>query len=58
MYNFGAAVAWYFLVMFTVWAIATIKTKRSGGVVDVSDINLDTPVLSLVYLVYYYFDFL
>lgn len=58
MYNFGAAVAWYYITMFVIWAFAAIEAKRNKQEINTNDVNLDIPVLAGVYLIYYYFDFL
>ena len=58
MYSFLSAVAWYYVIVTAFWCISAIKDKTPGTKIDTSDVNLDIPVISIIYLFYYHLDFL
>jgi len=58
MYSFLCAVAWYYVLVTLFWGISAVKDKTPEGGIDTSDINLDIPVISVIYLFYYYLNFL
>ncbi len=54
MVSFLCAVAWYYIVATAFYLVVAIKDKSEGKEVDLSDINLDLSVISIIYLFYYY----
>ena len=54
MFSFLVAVAWYYLIAILFLLISTIKDKLAGKDINFNDVNLDLPVISVIYLFYYY----
>jgi hypothetical protein len=54
MYRFVSLVAWYYVIVIGAVILTSIKDKRAGKEVSFSDVNLDIPIISLIYIIYYY----
>ena len=54
MFSFLSAVAWYYIVVTLFCIFSFIKDKIAKKTADLSDVNLDISVISVIYLFYYY----
>jgi|10_taG_2_1085330.scaffolds.fasta_scaffold284553_1 hypothetical protein len=54
MYRFVSLIAWYYVIAIGAVILTSLKDKRAGKEVSFSDVNLDIPIISLIYIVYYY----
>jgi hypothetical protein len=54
MYRFVSFVAWYYVIAIGAVILTSLKDRRAGKEVSFSDVNLDIPIISLIYIIYYY----
>ena len=60
---FIALVAWYYVIIFTIWLGSFLKSKKLAAqqpelsieIPSLDDLNLDLVCISVLYIVFYYF---